>query len=211
MPSWLVDDPTMVYLVLGLLALALGAIWWINRGEDYGKKKLGWLQGLKARRLTPNQCCAMGLTVIGFLGVIIWPLSLLVVTDHERICQAIGEMSGGVEKKDVPKIFSHVSEQFNLAGRTKESYRQEVERLIRIGEITEVAAWDFEQAKVSRQMKEATIEFKVKPKGTTTGREPFYRCRATFSLDPDGQWRLRTFVVFEPHGDPASQQVIFPR
>ena len=42
MPSWLVDDPTLVYLVLGLLALALGVIWWINRGEDFGQEKT-WL------------------------------------------------------------------------------------------------------------------------------------------------------------------------
>jgi len=210
MPSWLVEDPTMVYLVLGLLALALGVIWWINRGEDFGKKKLGWLQGLKTRRLTLNQCCAMGLTVIGFLAVIIWPLSVVVVTDHERICQVIEEMSRGVEKKDVADVFSHVSDEFKLAGRTKESYRQEVERRIRSGEITGIAAWDFEQAKVSRKTKEATIEFKVKPKGTITGRE-FYRCQATFSLDPDRQWRLRTFSVFEPQGDTASQQMIYPR
>jgi len=200
----------MVYLVLGLLALALGVIWWINRGEDYGKKKLGWLQGVKARRLTLNQCCAMGLTAIGFLAVIIWPLSAIVVTDHERICQVIEEISKGVEKKDMADVFSHASEQFHLAGRNKESYRQEVERRIRSGEITGVAAWDFEQAKVSRKTKQATIEFKVKPKGTITERE-FYRCEATFSLDPDRQWRLKTFSVFEPHGDASSQQVIYPR
>jgi len=65
MPSWLIDDPAETYLVLGLLALILGIVWWMNRGADFGKKRFGWVYGLIERRLTLNQFCAMGLTVIG--------------------------------------------------------------------------------------------------------------------------------------------------
>ncbi len=210
MPSWLVEDPTEVLLVLALLALPLGVVWWVGRGDDFGKKKLSWLKGILARRLTRNQCCAMGLTLIGFLALVVLLLSLLVDTDHKRIRRAIQEMSDGVKEKDVDKIFSHVSERFNLAGQTKEGYRPVVESYLRHGDITEVPAWDFELAKVSREKKVATIEFMIKPKGTMT-QGVGYRCLATFSLDPDRRWRLQTFAVFEPHIDPASRQVIYPR
>jgi ketosteroid isomerase-like protein len=208
MPSWLVDDPTTVYLVLGLLALVLGVVWWMNRGEDFGKKKLDWVRGLIARRLTLNQCCAMGLTLIGVLALAVLLLGFFVDTDQKRIQRAIREMSDGVKERNVDKIFSHISNQFSLAGRTKESFRPMVERHIEHGDITEVAAWGFEEAKFSEDKKEATIEFLIRPKGNMT--QAWYRCLATFVRDPDGQWRLRTFSVFEPQIDPASRRSIYP-
>src|SRR5690349_7159616 len=123
MPSWLIDDPTDVYMVLGVLALILGVVWWMNRGQDFGKKKLGWLKGLIARRLTLNQCCAMSLTLIGFLAVVILALHLFVDTDDKRIRRAIQEMSVGDKDRDVPKIFSHISNEFSLKGLNKERFR----------------------------------------------------------------------------------------
>jgi hypothetical protein len=209
MPTWLADDPTMAYVILGLLALVLGVIWWINRGEDFGKKKLGWIRGLIARRLTLNQACAMGLTLIAFLAIAVFLLSHFAVTDHKRIVKAIEEMSAGVREKNVSKIFAHISDQFNLRGQTKSSFQPTVKFHLDNDDIVEVAAWDFETAKVDREKKEATIEFMIKPKGRLTRDVP-YRCLATFVLDPDGQWRLKTFSVFEPHIDPGSGQSIYP-
>jgi len=208
MPSWLVDDAPTIYMVLGLLALVLGVVWWMNRGEDFGKKKLGWIRGLIARRLTLNQCCAMGLTLTGVLALAVFILGFFVDTDQKRIERAIKEMSDGVKEKNVDKIFSHISNQFNLSGRTKEAFRPMVEHHIRNGDITEVEAWGFEQAKLSEDKKEASIEFLIKPKGNMT--KAWYRCLATFIRDPDGQWRLKTFSVFEPQIDPASRRSIYP-
>ncbi len=209
MPSWLVDDPTTVYLVLGLLALVLGVVWWMNRGEDFGKKRLGWLRGLIARRLTLNQFCAMGLTLIAVLAVVVLLLGIFVDTDQRRIQRAIREMSDGVRERNVDKIFSHISNQFNLAGRTKESFRPMVEGYIRNGDITEVAAWGFEEPEFTKD-NEAKIEFMIKPKGSLIKPQAWFRCVATFVRDPDGQWRLRTFSVFEPQIDPASRRSIYP-
>jgi len=206
MPSWLVDDATTINVILGLLALVLGVIWWMNRGEDFGKKKLGWIRGLVARRLTLNQCCAMGLTLVGVLALAVLLLGLFVDTDQKRIQRAIREMSDGVKEKDVAKIFAQVSDQFNLAGQTKEAYRPRVKSYIDNGQITEVPAWDFELAKISREKREATIEFMIKPKGTMT-EGVGYRCLAKFTLDSDGQWRLKTFSVFKPQENPTATPI----
>ena len=135
-------------------------------------------------------------------------LGIFVDTDQKRIQRAIREMSEGVKERNVDKIFSHISNQFNLAGRTKESFRPMVENHIRNGDIREVAAWGFEQARFSEDKKEATIEFLIRPKGNMTN--AWYRCLATFVRDADGQWRLRTFSVFEPQIDPASRRSIYP-
>src|SRR5438874_6215599 len=205
MPSWLVDDPTDAYMVLGLLALVLGIIWCFNRGEDFGKKKLGWLKGLMARRVTLNQCCAMGLTLIGFLAVVILALYLFVDTDNKRIRRAIREMSDGVKENNVDKIFSHVSDQFQLMGMSKATFRREVENRRGRGDVTEVRAWGFEEPQFTEDKKEAKIEFMIKPVGNLAPRQTFYRCVAAFVRDSDGQWRLKTFAVFEPHIDPKKR------
>jgi ketosteroid isomerase-like protein len=209
MPSWIVDDPTNILIILALLALALGGLWWVRRGDDFGKKKLNWFTGLITFRLTPNQCCAMGLTLIGLLVVAILSLHFFVPTDQKRIERAIREMSAAVGQRNVDRIFAHVSDQFSLAGKSKSAYRPEVENYIRHGNITEVPAWGFEQARFSENKREAVIEFMIKPKGSMT-EGVGYRCLATFVKEPDGEWRLQTFRVFQPEHDPATAHPIYP-
>jgi ketosteroid isomerase-like protein len=210
MPSWLLDDPTTVLFVLALLALALGVLWWVRRGDDYGKKKLSWIKALKARRLTLNQCCAMGLTLIGFLAAVILLLYFFVDTPNKRIERAIREMARGVREQNVDRVFAHVSDRFTLMGQGKESYRGVVARYFQNGTITDISAWDLEEARLTEDKREATIQFKVKPKGTMTSGVG-YRCEARFVRDPDGQWRLQTFRVFMPQDDPSKKaQVIYP-
>jgi hypothetical protein len=210
MPSWLVDNPTTILFVLALLALALGVIWWVRRGEDYGKKKLNWIKGLQARRLTLNQLCAMGLTVIGVLAIVILLSYFLVDTPNKRIERAIREMARGVRDQNVERVFSHVSDRFRLMGQGKESYRAVVQRYFQNGTITDISVWDFDEAKLSEDKKEATIDFMVKPKGAMTSGVG-YRCEARFVRDPDREWRLQTFRVFMPQDDPAKKaQVIYP-
>jgi hypothetical protein len=205
MPSWLVDDPTDIYMVLAVLALILGIIWWFNRGADFGKKRFGWIKGLIARRLTLNQSCAAGLTLIGVFALVILALYLFVDTDNKRIRLAIREMSDGVREDNIDKIFSHISDQFRLMGMGKETFRREVESRRNRGDVTEVRVWGFEEPQFTEGKKEATIEFMIKPVGNLAPRHTFYRCVATFVRDPDRQWRLKTFLVFEPQIDPQKR------
>src|SRR5262245_40784011 len=210
MPSWLVDDPTTVLFVLALLALALGVFWWVRRGDDVGKKRLSWLKGLKARRLTPNQLCAMGLTIIGFLAVVILLLYCFVDTPDKRINRAIRDMARGVKEQNVDRVFSHVSDRFSLMGQGKESYRAVVQRYFQNGTISDISVWDFDEAKLTEDKREATIEFMVKPKGAMTSGVG-YRCEARFVRDADREWRLQTFRVFMPQDDPSKKaNVIYP-
>jgi uncharacterized protein YjeT (DUF2065 family) len=205
MPNWLIDDPTNVLFVLALLAIALGVLWWVRRSDDFGKKKVNWIKGLITCRVTLNQFCAMGLTLIAFLAIAELLLYFFVPTDQKRIESAIQEMSDGVRQNNVDKIFAQISDRFS----NKESFRPVVKHYTDNGDITEVAAWDFEQARFNQEKTEATIEFMIRPKGNMT-HSP-YRCVATFVKDPDRQWRLRGFRVFQPQIDPAVGQPIYTR
>jgi hypothetical protein len=116
-------------------------------------------------------------------------------------------MSAGVLARDVDRIFAHVSEQFRQGPRTfgstldKAAFRKASEAAIRAHHVTEVSAWDFEPQGVSRAQRTATMVFKVKPRGNWGGDAAYYLCRAQFVLDPDNQWRLEGFEIFNPFVD----------
>ncbi len=159
---------------------------------------LGCLIGMWTRR---QRKYAVALAITAALFAVALLIALFWPTDQRRIEGALKEMAAGVKERNPDKVFSHVSESFRLGGLDKSGFRRFAEPMITRGDVTDVEMWDFEQAEVSRPGRTATIEFMVKPKGPITGSDAFYRCRATFALDPDEHWRLRTFQVFNPAGD----------
>jgi hypothetical protein len=195
MPEWLIDDPTLVYLFLGLIAFALCVGWWMNRGEEPGSMQIGaWFNALKNRRLTRNQSYAFGLTIIALLVIGIWLIGRTGMTDAKRIRIALEEMAAGVKEKNLDKIFKHVSEKFNKKGVTKQELRQRVQRYIRNEDITNVVLFDFYKRVISKEKGTATIKFSASPQGNLA-RGEYYRCSATFVRDPDGEWRLQSFKI----------------
>jgi hypothetical protein len=200
MLTWLADDPTLAYLILGLIAFGLGVGWWTNRGEEPGSMRIAaWLQSLKSRRLTRNQTCALGLAIAILLAIAVWQIGRVVVTDAKRIRFALEEMSAGVREKNVDKIFKQVSEKFKKGSRGKKEMRQWVEGHIRNEGVTRVNLSSLESPVISKEKGTATIKFVATPDGSlfSEGRGALvgYRCFATFVLDPDGEWRLQTFRV----------------
>ncbi len=179
MLAWLIDNATVVYVILGLVALAFLVALWMKRKRAY----------------------AIGLVVSVALIALFLLLTFVVPTDRSRIIRAIGEMEQGVKTRDTDRIFAQISDRFRLGGVDKPAFRRFVDGVLRNGQVTEVHAWDFETPEVSRPKRTATIGFQVKPRGPLAGEDVPYRCKATFVLDPDDQWRLQTFQVFNPFVD----------
>jgi LPXTG-motif cell wall-anchored protein len=180
MPSWLVENPTPVYLILGAAALLSLVAWWITRKRKF--------------------LIGAGIAVI-LIGVV-WLIDFLVVTDGERIVLNVKDMAAAVQAKDVDRIFKHVSEKFHSpAGKNKQEFRKTAEDYIRSGRVQEVAVWDFEQKEVSREKRTATVLFMVKARGEklASGEDLPYRCTATFRLEPDDQWRMEKFEISDPY------------
>src|SRR5262249_9731469 len=88
---------------------------------------------------------------------------------------------------------------FDMPPLTKAGLRAVTERLIQNGELTDVEAWKFKDARVNRagpgERDSATIDFLVKPKGPNIADNPGYRCVAQFVLDDDKQWLQPPFDV----------------
>jgi hypothetical protein len=177
MLNWLVDNATIVCVILGLVAVAFLVALWTTRKRSY----------------------AIGLGVSVAL-IALFLLLTWVPSDRSQIVGAINEMGRGVRMGNADLIFSHISDKFHLGSLDKPTFRRAVEGVLQRKEVTDIEVWDFEPPEISRPNRTARIAFMVKPKGPLGG-DAHYRCKATFVLDPDGQWRMQTFQVFNPFVD----------
>jgi hypothetical protein len=177
MLEWLVDHAVYVYVALGLVALGLLIGLWVTRKRPY----------------------ALGLVVVLAVEAFFALLTLFVPTDRSRIIGAIQDMEAGVKAHNADRIFANISDQFRLGGLDKRHFRQWVDE--HVGQVDTITPSNFDKIQIDRPGKVATLEFNVKPKGPLTGDTAFYLIRATFVLDPDGRWRLRTFEAFNPFVD----------
>lgn len=172
--DWLFEGDSTVYLFLGVALIITAAIWW------------------KTRR---PEIAIAAVIVLAFIGLY-WLLDVLVVTDRERIVDNIQAMSKAVGDKNIQGIFTHVADDFDTHGLNKQRLRQLAELNLKSGEVTRIAPSDVQPLQVSRAKKTGQIEFLVKVEGNFGTR--LMRCKATFGLEGDGAWRLKTFQLFEP-------------
>jgi hypothetical protein len=181
MPSWVIDDPSLLLFCLGALALLLGAAWWRSRKGAY----------------------AIGAGISAGLIALVLLLSAVLETDNKRIERAVEEMAAGVESHNIGRIFDHVAGTFQAGGLDREAFRRHVALVMARYEIQGVHVWDYEAKEISRKEKSARVVFKAKARGLEQHEGlAFYNCLATFVLEPDGQWRMASFQVFMPTVDP---------
>jgi hypothetical protein len=177
MSNWLFDHEILMTMLLGSAGVALVVLWWRTR-----------------RRLL-----LVGAFVVVALGGLVWYLASL--SDQAKIIHAFQEMSAGVHEKNLDRIFAQISNDFNLKGQHKAEFRRWAEEILRQGGVSDVEVWDVGPQEVSREQRSAKVFLRAKPKGSRVGEGTYYRVVADFVLDPDGQWRMRSFEVFRPVGD----------
>jgi hypothetical protein len=130
-------------------------------------------------------------------------------TDSQQIERKIRAMAAAVKSNNVDRIFSHISESFHFGSHDKASFRRRAEEVIRARDVEEVIVWDFERGDIARDKRTAKMSFMVKARSSWRGSEAGYRCDADFVLDPDGQWRMGGFQLFNPFR--ANEPIPLPR
>jgi hypothetical protein len=181
MQSWLLDNFALLIMLLSIAALALAWAWWRTRRRRYGLAATS----------------AVGLMGLVCLLVYLLPL-LFGETDSQQIERKIREMAGAVKTRNLDRIFSHISERFLFGSLDKATFRRKAEEVMNTRDVEEVVVWDFERGEISREQRTGKVRFMVKARGNWRGSEAGYRCDADFVLDPDGQWRMRGFQIFNP-------------
>jgi hypothetical protein len=176
--DWLVEGRPTVYVILGVAAAILLALWWRDR-------KRHWL--------------------IGVLGVFLlvgayFLLSRLVQTPRKQVVRGVEEMAAAVQAGDVDRIMAHVSEQFRYRSLNKSSFREKVKTALAQKQVERVEVWEFKFPEEQPGGKDGPIRvsFIAKPFGGPARGVEHFRCEADFVRDPDGRWRMKTFEVFHP-------------
>src|SRR5262249_4735952 len=114
MPTWLSEDPTPVFVVLGVAGPALLIGYWDRRQRAF----------------------LIGLGVVAGLAFLAWLISFLIVTDSEQIRMNLEAMERGVNNHDTEAIFKHVASDFHLGGLDKAGLKALAERVLHDGELT---------------------------------------------------------------------------
>jgi hypothetical protein len=184
--DWLFEGRTSVYVSLAAAAIVM---------------LLAWQQ-------TRKRFCLIGLAAAVGLAGLYFLLDRLVETDREQVERKVQEMAAGVRARDVNAIFNHVSERFSHNGMGRAQFRQSVEGLLQGGIVDDIEVWEFTfpedfRAPVSLPGQETPAEtirfsFRAKPKGGRVINPLDHPCEARFVRDPDGQWRMLDFQVFNP-------------
>src|SRR5262245_11560300 len=92
--SWLLDNPGVVYVLLGIVALGLVTAWWMTRRAVY-------------------LICAGGVVA---LMILFWVLTITVVTDQQQIAQHVRAMADAVAAKKPADVLKHISRDFTFKG-----------------------------------------------------------------------------------------------
>ncbi len=186
MPHWLVQDPSLVYFLLVVAAIGLGFACWTTRRGKY----------------------AIALVGVVALIMLVWLLDRNVITEHEKMVADLRVMAGAVERRDLDAIFERISTQFRMGRMDRQGFRDWCRQRMTRENITDVRVWDFLPAEVDEAAGTAQIQFMVKGDGNWVRGHEFFRCRAFFVRDPDGEWRMRGFELFEPAKDPKLAEPI---
>jgi hypothetical protein len=181
MQNWLLDNFALLILVLSIAALVFAFAWWRTRQRNYG---LG---------------AASAVALIGLVCLLVYLLPFLFgETDSQQIERKIRAMAAAVKTRDLNRIFSHISERFDFHGLDKAAFRRKAVEAINARQVEEVVVWNFERGEIIREQGTGNVRFMVKARGNFRGSEAGYPCIADFVLDPDGQWRMQGFQIFNP-------------
>jgi hypothetical protein len=194
MPNVLSDPPTWLYGLLILLVVIplLAALFFIRKTQtSRGSEKKGISSKTKL------------LAVAGFGLLLFLALGLcdyFFESDREQVVRKLKEMSEGVQHRDLNSVFRNVSDSFQVGQTDKAKLRSLAESAQNSGQVTNLKIWEVQLQPIEPGAKNATVEFNFKIEGSFNN-DAGYRCKSIFVKDPDGQWRLQSFQVFNPFVD----------
>jgi hypothetical protein len=177
MQTWLADNLALIIMLLTTAVVVLAYVWWRPRQRAYA------IGG------------GLFLVLIGLVCLL--PL-FLGESDKQQIERKLQEMAASVKTRNLDRIFSHISSDFQYRSQDKAAFRKKAEEAIRQRNVEEVVIWDVKLVELSRPKRLAKVAFSVKGRGNWSGGQEYYRCVTDFRLDPDEQWRMKTLAIYNP-------------
>jgi ketosteroid isomerase-like protein len=182
MLSTLVDEATIVYVVL-ILATAGCVLAWRN-----------------TRRKSLLAGAGVGILLLVAFAIVCHFL----VTDQRKIELALQDAAAAVKANDIPRIAGHLARDFHFRSQDRAAFLEKAKQDVGSHRVEEVVVWDFKFENVDSAKGTAHISFRAKLHGGGVPEGAFYRVTAELVREADGQWKLRTFDIFNPAVDTNS-------
>ena len=176
MPTVL-SDPAPVYLVVyALAALVALAVWYQRRDKKSRKAMIAMVS----------------------IVVLLFFFSFWFESPREKAIGRVHAVIAAMNRFDSGQAVEHVSDRFDYRGAKKSDLRNAELNQILQGHQAVISAWGFSRNDVSYDYtgNAVTVGFGVNVTGTLGSRPGFY-VKATAVKDPDGEWRIGGFKVYE--------------
>ena len=173
--SWLTDNATTLYILLGLIAAALFMVWRSNRQNKY----LGGAVG--------------ALLLIG----LIWVLNRFHISDSKQLEMNVHAMANAVVAGKMDDLFKHISNDFQYKGMTRKEVYEKSQIAIRFHKVKDVRVTNFTIEELSRTKRTAKTRFRVSAQVAELDQPYLFVTQADFVLEAD-QWKLKTMRFYNP-------------
>lgn len=172
MPTFLSDPSTALYAILGVAVLVTGV--------------------LAARRQRRTDLINFAIPAAVLVAVFL--IDRFVESPRETVERKVKEMGAASRDRKYDDLFKHVSDQFKYKSLDKKALRDRARQAEGVG-FGGVSEYDLARSGF-KEVDATTIEqgFRVKHNGTP---ELHFYVIGTFKKDPDGEWRLVTFKLFD--------------
>jgi len=171
--TWLVDHAGTVYLLLGIIAIAFVAAWYMTK---------------RAKHL------ALAGVVVGIIALV-YLLTLVVVSDRGQIRNNLHAMAAAVAAGKGDAFIHHLAKDFQFGGRDRKQVKDYALQEAKKYGVYDIYIWEIDVRELSREEGTAQVEFRLR----ASARDGTYLafCRSTFELEED-HWKMKTIGFFNP-------------
>ncbi|MGF1581156.1 MAG: hypothetical protein ACFCD0_17460 [Gemmataceae bacterium] len=175
--SWINDNATLLYVLLGFLAAVLLLLWWQNRKKEYLYSVGGLL----------------------VLILLVWLCSLFIVSDKQQIRKALDDIEKGIETKIPDLVVDNLSTDFEYKSSngpvTKKDVQDHLPGVMDFyGDVT-LRFFDFAYDTIDRKKKLAAVTFRMRADSSRAPNPFLAICRTEFVLE-DGKWVMKTIGFY---------------
>ena len=167
--SWLLDNANYLHILFAAIGVGCLAIWRFNSRVKYLAYAVAALAAI----------------------VILWLLSVNIMTDRQQLEANVNAMARAVENKNLGGLFKHISNDFRYHSKTREMLYDAAQKHIKEHDVKNIRINRF-NAEISREKKFARTGFIVV---ASSEREFLLRIEADFVLEGD-QWKLKTLRFY---------------
>ena len=187
MPTILSDPSTTLYALLTIMVLVLGGLWFRSRKRgDLFRFLLG---------------------VAALVSLIL--IDYFVESPREEATRKMQEISSLTKQNKMDDAFKNISDAFSYNGKNKAWLRDKARHAESQG-VSGVDMTGFHRADFERlDDNKIKIGFEVWPSGYGLPQYRFF-CWATFQKDPDGQFRMQTFDLYQKRPNHPDEKPIVP-